>query len=149
LSHRRLLLPPSLLATASLPLPSLPSILPPSSSPFFFFNATATTEIYTLSLHDALPICRLGGLEVLDDHVEVHLLRVILTRPTGRMVVLDLLDADRGAGIGGDLGPCAVSGDGDLRVEELCVEVPECGGVGGREHENGRLCDSHALESTP
>src|SRR5439155_19782922 len=24
---------------------------------FFFFNHTATTEIYTLSLHDALPIC--------------------------------------------------------------------------------------------
>src|SRR3712207_8068943 len=24
----------------------------------FFFNDTATTEIYTLSLHDALPICR-------------------------------------------------------------------------------------------
>src|SRR2546429_9430562 len=33
---------------------------------FFFFNDTATTEIYTLSLHDALPISfqrklRLGG----------------------------------------------------------------------------------------
>src|SRR6266511_3092599 len=27
---------------------------------FFFFNDTATTEIYTLSLHDALPICRIG-----------------------------------------------------------------------------------------
>src|SRR6266481_9554031 len=26
---------------------------------FFFFNDTATTEIYTLSLHDALPFC--GG----------------------------------------------------------------------------------------
>src|SRR5215510_15802594 len=25
---------------------------------FFFFNDTATTETYTLSLHDALPICR-------------------------------------------------------------------------------------------
>src|SRR5690349_23965440 len=25
---------------------------------FFFFNDPATTEIYTLSLHDALPICR-------------------------------------------------------------------------------------------
>src|SRR5229473_8360352 len=24
---------------------------------FFFFNDTATTEIYTLSLHDALPVC--------------------------------------------------------------------------------------------
>src|SRR6516164_4010579 len=32
-----------------LPLPSLSSL-------FFFYNDTATTEIYTLSLHDALPI---------------------------------------------------------------------------------------------
>src|SRR2546422_6127169 len=29
----------------------------PLSLSFFFFNDTATTEIYTLSLHDALPIC--------------------------------------------------------------------------------------------
>src|SRR5258708_36666934 len=28
---------------------------------FFFFNDTATTEIYTLSLHDALPICVRSG----------------------------------------------------------------------------------------
>src|SRR3712207_8508231 len=28
---------------------------------FFFFNDTATTEIYTLSLHDALPISVAGG----------------------------------------------------------------------------------------
>src|SRR3712207_7580882 len=28
---------------------------------FFFFNDTATTEIYTLSLHDALPIYRHHG----------------------------------------------------------------------------------------
>src|SRR2546430_15362423 len=28
----------------------------PTSSNIFFFNDTATTEIYTLSLHDALPI---------------------------------------------------------------------------------------------
>src|SRR5260370_5096646 len=28
---------------------------------FFFFNDTATTEIYTLSLHDALPICSRGA----------------------------------------------------------------------------------------
>ena len=28
---------------------------------FFFFNDTATTEIYTLSLHDALPICVVVG----------------------------------------------------------------------------------------
>src|SRR5687767_15742372 len=29
-----------------------------SYNPSFFFNDTATTEIYTLSLHDALPILR-------------------------------------------------------------------------------------------
>src|SRR5258707_9725957 len=36
-------------------------IMMPRCSPFlffFFFNDTATTEIYTLSLHDALPICQ-------------------------------------------------------------------------------------------
>src|SRR3712207_7433147 len=31
---------------------------------FFFFNDTATTEIYTLSLHDALPICELVARDV-------------------------------------------------------------------------------------
>src|SRR2546425_3933360 len=35
-------------------MPALPLSL------FFFFNDTATTEIYTLSLHDALPICSFG-----------------------------------------------------------------------------------------
>src|SRR5687767_12110334 len=39
------------------------SFTPPSSSSFlfFFFNDTATTEIYTLSLHDALPIFTAPG----------------------------------------------------------------------------------------
>src|SRR5258708_31944367 len=44
---------------------------------FFFFNDTATTEIYTLSLHDALPIWQdhvreirgLGEKDVLNDQV--------------------------------------------------------------------------------
>src|SRR5579859_6649864 len=35
---------------------------------FFFFNDTATTEIYTLSLHDALPICRPGSPKHEEDH---------------------------------------------------------------------------------
>src|SRR6266446_11003342 len=42
-----------------------PSIALPS---FFFFNDTATTEIYTLSLHDALPIYRQGT----GDHQSRH-----------------------------------------------------------------------------
>src|SRR5688572_33450840 len=35
---------------------------------FFFFNDTATTEIYTLSLHDALPIFDLDDLPVREHH---------------------------------------------------------------------------------
>src|SRR5205814_8720722 len=31
---------------------------PPTRAPFFFFNDPAPPELYTLSLHDALPICR-------------------------------------------------------------------------------------------
>src|SRR5690349_23075219 len=34
---------------------------------FIFFNATATTEIYTLSLHDALPICSGGRRDALQE----------------------------------------------------------------------------------
>src|SRR3712207_8228364 len=44
---------------------------------FFFFNDTATTEIYTLSLHDALPISGAKQLEVADRLDE----RVVEVRP--------------------------------------------------------------------
>src|SRR2546427_140762 len=46
-----------------------------TSLSFFFFNDTATTEIYTLSLHDALPIFESRGLKVtlikLDPYINV------------------------------------------------------------------------------
>src|SRR2546427_8187485 len=38
---------------------------------FFFFNDTATTEIYTLSLHDALPISDMRQVEDLPGLVQV------------------------------------------------------------------------------
>src|SRR6266487_4565657 len=39
---------------------------------FFFFNDTATTEIYTLSLHDALPILIVRHVEIRLEVVQVH-----------------------------------------------------------------------------
>src|SRR3712207_7457151 len=52
---------------------------------FFFFNDTATTEIYTLSLHDALPIS--NGVTLLGITPHAHLLcrevKVDVTFPTG------------------------------------------------------------------
>src|SRR5260221_608359 len=57
-------------------------LLVPRNGCFFFFNDTATTEIYTLSLHDALPISwclrrrdslyPTSGYEKMDSHLHAH-----------------------------------------------------------------------------
>src|SRR6266511_5399280 len=72
---------------------------------FFFFNDTATTEIYTLSLHDALPISPtrvgrqpLGGYRVL----RRALRQVTPTRPGGAPVG----HAAHGGEAGGGGSPC-------------------------------------------
>src|SRR3712207_7221633 len=52
----------------------------------FFFNDTATTEIYTLSLHDALPIYPRGGLV---DQVD---------RLVGKVAILDVAVGEHGGG---------------------------------------------------
>src|SRR6201999_598800 len=46
--------------------------------PFFFVNDTATTEIYTLSLHDALPICPMLNIltvKIIDDQTSERRVR--------------------------------------------------------------------------
>src|SRR5258708_39609656 len=59
----------------------------------FFFNDTATTEIYTLSLHDALPICT--GTDVVMETADVTLMSgdlrgvpraIILSRSTMNVI---------------------------------------------------------------
>src|SRR5690625_7846429 len=42
---------------------------------FFFFNAPATSEIYTLSLHDALPISTQEYLRFLTEHLMKRITR--------------------------------------------------------------------------
>src|SRR5437868_14559956 len=76
--------------------PLLPSIIF-----FFFFNDTATTEIYTLSLHDALPISRHRDVPVLlrDLHALRHLLLQGAERPRDR----DAARVDRDGHAAGDL----------------------------------------------
>src|SRR3712207_7312957 len=55
---------------------------------FFFFNDTATTEIYTLSLHDALPISSPGRPDELNRVTDQPDARLALT--TGRRVARGL-----------------------------------------------------------
>src|SRR3712207_7971967 len=47
----------------------------------FFFNATTTTEIYALSLHDALPISVAGGAAVVGAAARAGLRRPAADRP--------------------------------------------------------------------
>src|SRR2546422_9852958 len=61
---------------------------------FFFFNDTATTEIYTLSLHDALPI----WIEIIFHlHRDAALLRDVTPARAGEFDDLQgqLIEADR------------------------------------------------------
>src|SRR5262249_61459448 len=58
----RLSLAPSLFTTLMLPLEPADDVpdLFPLVTPISFSNDTAATEIFTLSLHDALPICKIA-----------------------------------------------------------------------------------------
>src|SRR2546425_5129282 len=71
----------------------------PRKAACFFFNDTATTEIYTLSLHDALPICAALAADP-DPHVrsqEFELCVDLIAGHTGRPA-----RAHDGAGQGGE-----------------------------------------------
>src|SRR5216684_7879494 len=56
---------------------------------FFFFNDTATTEIYTLSLHDALPISGFARWAICADSIAVR------AREGGRVAAFDGASRDR------------------------------------------------------
>src|SRR5256886_13614352 len=58
---------------------------------FFFFNDTATTEIYTLSLHDALPICAYHPiLRRLEEFSEEPLRKTVRDHEKRAEMVMDL-----------------------------------------------------------
>src|SRR6266496_1662485 len=95
---------------------------------FFFFNDTATTEIYTLSLHDALPIsgplleqydpyCRHRDEQVEEEARVLHVVQVVgelMTRifDRGAVVKVDLRPAGNPR-----LYPMTVAVEGDVRRE--------------------------------
>src|SRR5256885_17101099 len=65
----------------------LNSVPHPAISFFFFFNDTATTEIYTLSLHDALPISRFNCIEMLLQLIERKIFINVLPHSKCRLEV--------------------------------------------------------------
>src|SRR2546430_14754538 len=83
---------------------------------FFFFNDTATTEIYTLSLHDALPI---------------------FAEDDGELVAV-VGSGGRGCGVAGG------GGSADRRAVLLPLVAQGCR-ARGRDREGRRLTDAHRL----
>src|SRR3989442_10020856 len=120
------------------PLP-LPPLRLQRMTSFFFFNDTATTEIYTLSLHDALPIYDVAAAQ--HRHLERTAVRrgcvedALLPRPAAvvQQAVGPLAAADR------LLAPRTLR-DGrtaphDELVDELC----------GRRARTGHQCRAHSV----
>src|SRR3712207_8342209 len=84
---------------------------------FFFFNDTATTEIYTLSLHDALPIS-VVGLRLGDPARGGHHLHALADELEGVAVA-----GDDGHGDPLRLGALSDRGDDVVRSEEHTSEL--------------------------
>src|SRR2546429_8359156 len=85
---------------------------------FFFFNDTATTEIYTLSLHDALPICNALALAAGQFQAALAHLGVVAAREA----LDELVRVGRPRGCDDLLPACVGVGIGDvLRSEERRV----------------------------
>src|SRR3712207_7240934 len=61
---------------------------------FFFFNDTATTEIYTLSLHDALPIFAGGTIAAVERTIDAAAARKVVD-VQGLYVTPGLVDIHR------------------------------------------------------
>src|SRR2546422_5687770 len=98
---------------------------------FFFFNDTATTEIYTLSLHDALPICGREA-EVLGDAPAQ------IARDFGRAAIVVARRGGSAVHLGGELGreveheaaPQVAEADQATRLNEKARVGADRGGPG-------------------
>src|SRR3990167_6948415 len=105
----------------------------------FFFNDTAPTEIYSLSLHDALPIC-MNATGPWRDGQRVYM-RSLATRDTGSEISAALPDVLAAAKVAGfDLVIVETSGigQGDAAIVPLVdvpmyVMTPEFGAASQRE----------------
>src|SRR3989475_10939256 len=95
---------------------------------FFFFNDTATTEIYTLSLHDALPILITGpggtpqamGVSVQPSSDGSNWIVTVLSTPTGKLYASTTLAIFHGDGTSNMSATAFASRSEERRVGKEC-----------------------------
>jgi hypothetical protein len=86
--------------------------------------------------------CRLGCVEVVDEHVEVHLLGPLLGRPRRRRVISHPVEGDALAVLRAHRGP--LGGDVDLPIQQRAVEPGERTRIGTVDSDEGQASDGHA-----
>ncbi len=86
--------------------------------------------------------CRLGDIEVVDEHIEVHLLGPLLSRPRRRRVTGHLMEGDALAILSADRS--RVRGVVDLPIQHRAVEPGERTRIGTVDSEEGHASDGHA-----
>ena len=86
--------------------------------------------------------CRFGGIEVINDEIEVHLLWPLLGRPQRRRVARHMMEGDALALLTADRSP--VGGDIDLPSQQLAVEPSEHAGIRAVDHDQRQASDGHA-----
>jgi len=86
--------------------------------------------------------CRLGGIEVVNEHVEVHLLGPLLGRPRRRRVTGHLMEGDALAVLSAN--PSGVGGDVDLPIQHRAVKPGERTRIGTVDSDEGQASDGHA-----
>ena len=84
---------------------------------------------------------RLGGIEIVDEHVEVHLLGPLLGRPRRRCVVRHLMKRDVLAVPHANRSP--VGGDLDLPVQQRAIEPGKRTRIGTVNDDEGQASDGH------
>src|SRR2546427_12309267 len=92
---------------------------------FFFFNDTATTEIYTLSLHDALPILWIGRSPRIARALQ-PVIQVVASFPAPMLFPLVILLFERiGVGLGlGAVALMVLAGQWDILFNVISAAAP-------------------------
>jgi hypothetical protein len=100
------------------------------------------TGLVRMSGRTELDHCRLGGVKVVNEHIEVHLLGPLLGRPPRRRVTSHTMKGDALAVLGAHRS--SVGGDVDLPIQHRAVEPGERTRIGTVDNDEGRASDGHA-----
>ena len=111
-------------------------------------NSVGRAGLIRMFCRTEIDHCRLGGVEVVNEHVEVHLLGPFLTRPGRRRVISNPMESNALALLRANRSP--VGGDNvDFPIQHRAVERGERTGIGTVDSKERQASDGHAGQANP